>query len=86
MVFRYNKIDLFDWGFESLLTVFQSYRGGKFYWWRKPEYPERTTDLGQVTDNPYHVRCELNATRYCMVQTQVRTHAVLVIGYSDLYR
>jgi hypothetical protein len=22
----------------------------QFYWWRKPEYPEKTTDLLQVTD------------------------------------
>ena len=26
------------------------YRGRQFYWWRKPEYLEKTTDLLQVTD------------------------------------
>ena len=29
--------------------------GGQFYWWRKPEYPEKTTDLSLVTDKFYHI-------------------------------
>jgi len=28
-----------------LSTLVQSYRGGQIYWWRKPEYAEKTTNL-----------------------------------------
>jgi len=31
-------------------TLFQLYRGSQFYWWMKPEDPEKTTDLSQITD------------------------------------
>ena len=41
------------WCLILLSTIFWLYRGSQFYWWRKPQDPEKTTDLSQVTNKLY---------------------------------
>jgi hypothetical protein len=38
-----------------LSTIFQLDHGGQFYWWRKADYLDKTTDLPQVADKHDHI-------------------------------
>jgi hypothetical protein len=54
-----------------LSAIFQIFHGGQFSWWRKPEYPEKTTDLPQVNDKLYHIML-ISSTPL----SRIRTHNV----------
>jgi hypothetical protein len=83
LVFRFpppKNICLFVWWFlTQFSTIFKLHCGGQFYWWRKPDAPEKTTNLvashwQTLSHNVVHLAVIEITDRHDIVESGVKHH------------
>ena len=52
-----------------LSAIIQLYRGDQFSWWKKPEYPERTTEHRQGTRKFHHLSLRVECTLFVIYKS-----------------
>jgi hypothetical protein len=70
------------WYLTPLSTIFQLYRSVQFYWWRKPEYSDKTTVLPQVNDKTLSHNVVLSTYRLSGIRTTLVAICTDCIGSS----
>ena len=55
IMYTSSMVLIVRFGLWSLMPLSTTFQPVQFYWWRTPEWPEKTIDLSQVTDKLYNI-------------------------------
>ena len=69
------KLGLGLWCLTPISTIFQLYHGGQFYWWMKPEYPEKTIEPAES-----HLQNHIKLYRVHLAWMGFELTTIVVIG------